>query len=60
MKLVGLTKEAAIEALKKAGFTWRIMEEDGNRGSGFFTSDVKHRRCNLTIEKGVVIRATFG
>ncbi|MFT4064354.1 hypothetical protein [Paraburkholderia sp.] len=58
MKLVGLTKEAAIEALKKAGCTWRVMHEDGKAFLG--TADVQHRRCNLTIEKGVVTRATFG
>jgi hypothetical protein len=58
MKLVGLTKAAAIEALKAAGFTYRVMHEDGKSFIG--TMDLVRTRCNLTIEKGVVTRATFG
>lgn len=58
MKLIGLTKEAAIAALTKAGFTHRIASEDGVEH--MLTADVKWGRCNLFIEKGVVIRATFG
>lgn len=58
MKLIGLTEKEAINALRKAGKTYRIVSKDGARD--FVTADVVFTRCNLTIENGVVTRATFG
>jgi hypothetical protein len=58
MKLIGLTEAEAIKALRQAGKTYRIVSKDGTSFLG--TADVVFHRCNLTIEKGVVIRATFG
>jgi hypothetical protein len=58
MKLVGLTEKEAIKALRQAGKTYRIVSQDGK--AGLITADVVFHRCNLTIENGVVTRATFG
>jgi hypothetical protein len=58
MKLVGLTKAAAINLLQAAGHSYRIVKED--QKSFMVTADVCFTRCNLTIKKGVVTEATYG
>lgn len=58
MKLIGLTKSAAIKALQAAGHSYRVLKEDLKEFN--VTADVCFTRCNLTIKKGVVIAATYG
>jgi hypothetical protein len=52
---VGLTAEAAGELAENQGFSWRIIEEDGQRLA--VTADFMPERLNFVVEDGVVVSA---
>lgn len=56
--LVGLTEAEAAAQAEAAGFTVRVIQRDGEAYPG--TMDWVETRVNLTIESGVVTRATIG
>lgn len=57
-KLIGLTEEKALEALKDVGFFGRITFRDGK--SLMRTMEFRNNRVNLSIENGLVIGAKIG
>jgi hypothetical protein len=57
-KVIGMTKNAAIEYLKKGGFIARIMREDEVGYVG--TCDYNTGRINLELDKGKVTKADIG
>jgi len=56
--LVGMIKDAAIEAAKKAGFKTRIVEEDGKEN--MVSMDYKTDRINFTVKNDKIEKAKVG
>lgn len=57
-KLIGKTKEEAIDLLEKNNSKFRIKSEDNERF--ILTTDYLINRFNLTINKGIVTDVTIG
>lgn len=57
-KLVGATKEEAVQTLEGMGVMWRIIRE--NDEYFMLTHDLRNDRVNLTIDDGIVVDAVVG
>lgn len=56
--LIGMAKEAAIAAVEAAGFSFRVICEDG--AENMRTMDINNQRVNFSISKGVVEKVDLG
>lgn len=56
--LVGLAEQEAEAHARESGLTWRVISRDGQDYPA--TMDYSTQRVNVTIENGIVTRATIG
>ncbi|RZV41183.1 MAG: hypothetical protein EX269_16710 [Acidimicrobiales bacterium] len=56
--LVGMNEAAAQEGAESFGYTWRVMQRDGEDFVG--TTDYSESRINVAITDGVITRAWIG
>jgi hypothetical protein len=56
--LIGMSKAEAIDCVNRFSATHRITQEDGQ--SFVVTKDYRMDRVDLTINKGIVTKATVG